>query len=63
MLGQAFGVKTSGGLVSPFYDSTWVYIVRILHFFDTSRVQVFEDFFLFLIPFEFIHLPKTFIAK
>ena len=47
MLGQAFGVKTSGGLVSPFYDTTWVFIVRILHFFDTSRVQVFEDIFIF----------------
>ena len=28
-------------------DSNWVYVMEILHFFDTSRARVFEDMFCF----------------
>jgi hypothetical protein len=35
-------VWTSAGLVLPYFDTTWVNILRILHLFKTSRRRVTE---------------------
>ena len=35
--------KTNIELVSPVFDSTWVYRMRILHLCDSSRIWVFKD--------------------
>lgn len=48
--GSAY-VSTSVGLVSPYFDTTWVYTMRIFSFLVTSRVRMF----LFLIPFGNLH--------
>ena len=43
--------------------TTWICVMKVLSYFDTSKVRVLEGFSLFLIPFSSIYHAKSLIHR